>query len=114
MKNQREIYRALLDNKTLIAKTSREKILVRIGDDGNLLTKRNEDKWEDGDGWEFYNPDEWSIYEPPKEKKKITILTMGDIADGQVLQVVKGSLLHSKYSDTWKRIKEETIEVDCE
>lgn len=76
MKNQAEIYQALLDGKTLAHKRSDKKINLKEGTHMYTFS-------------DYYN---WSIYEAPKEKVKLYLFAMGS-----------GSLTTSFYTeDTMK------------
>ena len=59
-KNQKEIYQALLDGKTIF-NISNKYIQIKLNGNGNLNS-----------AWSFVDPSDWNIYTPPKYKKKIT------------------------------------------
>lgn len=68
MKNQREIYEVLLAGETL---TSKLGVCVKMDKEGVILTKftRDDRYAETRNAWQFSEPEGWSIYTPPKEKK---------------------------------------------
>lgn len=67
-KTQAEIYQALLD---------RKKIIYKEGEIVGLVDGVVRNFFRDGTSaiakWGFYHPEEWSIYEEPKPKKKVML-----------------------------------------
>ena len=67
-KSQKEIYEALLAGKKLRRDYWDLGHFVHLSQDGSLVNRNGIN-----DSWFFKTPKDWSIYEEPKKKKKITL-----------------------------------------
>lgn len=108
-KTQAEIFKALLDGKKIEYKDGEIVGLM----DGNTCTF-----FLDGTSvparWSFSHPNEWSIYEKPKPKKKVTLYrhTMSNRISGNIYQTTWESVETAVDTKFIEVIKTESKEVE--
>lgn len=70
MKNQKEIYEALLDGKTLVFL---ENEIIRLSSEGDIEVSHDDCKSWRKSSYSFVDPCDFEIYTPPKEPLKLEV-----------------------------------------